>query len=138
MGDSCQTLRVCEGIGCDVKAKGTSGKPRGAGLARGARESEGTERLEGGGRPWRKVSTVKEKSATLVKDGKADFRGSWVAQSVGRPPLDFGSGHDVTVLNSSPASGSALTAGSLLRILCLPLSAPPHLCMRPLLKINKR
>ena len=48
-------------------------------------------------------------------------RGTWVAQSVERPTLDFGSGHDLTVIRSSPASGSVLTAWSLLGILSLPL-----------------
>ena len=33
-------------------------------------------------------------------------QGAWVAQSVKRPTLDFGSGHDLTVVRSSLASGS--------------------------------
>ena len=32
--------------------------------------------------------------------------GTWVAQSVERPTLGFGSGHDPRVVGSSPASGS--------------------------------
>ena len=35
--------------------------------------------------------------------------GTWVAQSVERPTLDFGSGHDPRVVGSSPASGSVLS-----------------------------
>ena len=34
--------------------------------------------------------------------------GAWVAQSVKCPTLDFGSGHDLTVMGSSPMSGSVL------------------------------
>lgn len=52
-------------------------------------------------------------------------KGVWVAQSEKRPTPDRNSGHD---LNGSwdwaPASGSALTAWSLLGILSLSLSAP--------------
>ena len=54
------------------------------------------------------------------------LRGSWVAQSVKRPTLSFGSGHDLTVsLSLSPVSGSALPAWSLLGILSLSLHTPP-------------
>jgi len=35
------------------------------------------------------------------------MRGAWVAQSVRHLTLDFGSGHDLRVMRSSPASGSA-------------------------------
>ena len=50
------------------------------------------------------------------------FRGAWVAQSVKRLTLDFGSDHDLRVMGLSPAWGSALRE-SLLGILfpCLPL-----------------
>ena len=34
--------------------------------------------------------------------------GTWVAQSVEHPTLGFGSGHDLGVVRSSPASGSML------------------------------
>jgi len=34
--------------------------------------------------------------------------GAWVAQSVKHPAVDFGSGHDLRVVRSSPASGSML------------------------------
>ena len=37
-----------------------------------------------------------------------DSWGTWVAQGVDCPTLDFGSGHDLKVMGSSPASGSAL------------------------------
>ena len=56
-----------------------------------------------------------------------------MAPSVKHPTLDFGSGHDVTVVGSSPASGSALTAQSLL-LLSLPL--PFFLAHALSLKIN--
>ena len=48
------------------------------------------------------------------------FWGAWVAQSVEHPTLA-----QVMIswfMSSSPASGSVLTAQSLLQILCLPLS----------------
>ena len=38
-----------------------------------------------------------------ILNGKNDyFRGTWVAQSVMHPTLDFGSGHDLTVLEFKP------------------------------------
>ena len=40
-----------------------------------------------------------------------------MAQSVKHPTLDFSSGHDPRVVGSSPVSGSALIAQSLLGIL---------------------
>ena len=44
--------------------------------------------------------------------------------------LNFGSGHDLTVREfRPPALGSVLTEQSLLRILCLPLSALPLLSL---------
>ena len=39
---------------------------------------------------------------------KASFQGAWVAQSFKHLTLDFGSGHDLRFVRSSPASGSAL------------------------------
>ena len=55
-------------------------------------------------------------------------RGAWAAQSVKRPTLGFGSGHDLMgFVGSGPASGSALAAWSLLGILSPSLSAPPLL-----------
>ena len=53
----------------------------------------------------------------------------WLGWSVKCPTLDFGSGHDLTILESSPRLGFALTARSLLGILSLPLSAPPLLVL---------
>ena len=57
--------------------------------------------------------------------------GAWVAQLVTCPTLDFGSGHKVTVLSSSPMSDSVLTVQSLLGIPSLPLrlSLPCSLCL---------
>ena len=40
--------------------------------------------------------------------------GVWVAQSVERSTLDFGSGHDLTVLRSSPVSGPPAGHGACL------------------------
>ena len=53
-----------------------------------------------------------------------------MAQSVERPTLDLGSGHDPRVAGSSPVLGSVLTVQSLLGILSLPLCLcpPPHTC----------
>ena len=50
--------------------------------------------------------------------------GTWVAQLAKRPTFDFGSGHDLMVHEFEPTLGSVLAAGSLLGILCLPLSLP--------------
>ena len=63
-------------------------------------------------------------------------RGTWVAQSVKRLTLDFGSGHYLTVHEF--ASGSVLTVQSLLGILSLPLSASLSLSLSLSLKINKQ
>ena len=49
-----------------------------------------------------------------------------MAQLVERLALDIGSGHDFTVYEFEPVWGSELTAQSLLGILFLPFSAPPH------------
>ena len=51
-------------------------------------------------------------------------RGTWVAQSVKRLTLGFGSGHDLMVRGFKPHTGSVLTTQSLLGILFLPLSLP--------------
>ena len=57
--------------------------------------------------------------------------GAWVVQSVEHLTLDYGSGLDLMVVTSSPASGSVLG------ILSLPLSSPPLLVLSLSLKINK-
>ena len=49
-----------------------------------------------------------------------------MAHLVEHPTLDFGPGHDLTVMRSSPA------LGSLLEILSLPLSLPLPTCPCPL------
>ena len=56
-----------------------------------------------------------------------------MAQSVECPALDFGSGHDPRVMGSSPESGSALKAWSLLGILSPLLCASP-----PLLSLSNK
>ena len=53
---------------------------------------------------------------------ECSFEGAWVAESVKCPTLDFGSGHDLKVVRSSPKLGSALMARSLRGILSLPFS----------------
>ena len=55
---------------------------------------------------------------------------AWVAQSVKCPTLDFGSGHGLRVLGSSPTSGSTHWVWNLLKILSLPLPLAllPHSC----------
>ena len=55
-------------------------------------------------------------------------RVSWVAQSVKRPILGFGSGYDLRVVRSSPSWGSSLHI-RLLETFLLPLPLrPPTLC----------
>ena len=39
---------------------------------------------------------------------KYSFRGTWVAQWVEHPTLDFGSGHDLRVMRLSPKLGSTV------------------------------
>ena len=57
--------------------------------------------------------------------------GAWVAQSVKRRTLDFGSGHDLRAMRSSPVFGSALGIGhAKILSLPLPLSAPAPHCPR--------
>ena len=63
--------------------------------------------------------------------GSADL----VAQSVKHPTLDFSSGHDLTVVKSSPMSVSALSMEPVWDSLSPPLSAPPSCSLS--LKINK-
>ena len=55
-------------------------------------------------------------------------RNTWVARPVGCLALDFGSGHDLGCVISSPASGSVLTLWSLPGILCFRLSLPFLCC----------
>ena len=59
-------------------------------------------------------------------------------QSVKHPTLSFGSGHDLMVVSLSPASGSGLTALSLLGILSLSLSAPPLFAFSLSLTLSKQ
>ena len=63
------------------------------------------------------------------------FQGTWVAQLVMRPTLDFGSGHDLTVHGIEPCIG--LHANSLLRILSLLLSLPLPLSRAIALSLKK-
>ena len=45
--------------------------------------------------------------AGIIRRGK--FRGAWVARSIEHQTLDFSSGHDPRVMESSPVSGSLLS-----------------------------
>ena len=47
-----------------------------------------------------------------------------MAQSIKHLTLDFGSGHDLKVMRSSPMSGSALGGGGPLENLSFPLPLP--------------
>ena len=49
----------------------------------------------------------------FTKDQANDRESGWLSQSVKRLPLDFGSGHDLTVCEFGPASHSVLTDRSL-------------------------
>ena len=63
--------------------------------------------------------------------------GTWVAQSVEHATLDFGSGHDLGVLGSSPMWGSVLSGESASGFSLF--SAPPPTCVHALSlsQINK-
>ena len=67
------------------------------------------------------------------------IRDAWVAPLVKHLTLGFSSGHDLSFVSSSPVSGSALTAWSLLEILSLSpsLSAPHPLTLFLSLSKNK-
>ena len=62
--------------------------------------------------------------------------GNWVAQSVKHPTLDICSGHDLTVVRSSPTSGSVLRRVCLGSSLSLSLSLPFPCSQSLSLKIN--
>ena len=63
-------------------------------------------------------------------------RGTWVAPSVVRPPLDSGSGHDMAGI-SSPASGAELSVEPAWDSLSPSLSAPPLLALSLSLSLSK-
>ena len=65
-------------------------------------------------------------------------KGTWGAQLVKHPTLDFSSGHDLAVMGSSPAPGSVLTARSLLGIVSLPLFLCPSPACVCSLSLNKQ
>ena len=67
---------------------------------------------------------------------KSNRRGAWAAHSVERPTLDVGSGQDL-MMASSPASGSVLTAWSLLGILSPSLSASSPLMLSLSLSLSQ-
>ena len=71
--------------------------------------------------------------------GKKKKRGTWVALSVKRPTLDFGSGRDLLVHGIEPRANSAKSAWDFLSYPSLSASPPlAHVGMcSPSLKINK-
>ena len=54
---------------------------------------------------------------------KEEKGGTWVTQSVKHPLLGFSSGHDLTVHEFKPASGSVLTELGILSLTAPPLVA---------------
>ena len=62
--------------------------------------------------------------ASQSSEERQKLRGARMAQSVKRLTLDFGSGHDLTVCELEPASGSEPTARGLLGIVSLSLPLP--------------
>ena len=46
------------------------------------------------------IFSQKQHSTSMAT--QSGFKGTWVAQSVKRPTLDFSSGHDLTVMRLSP------------------------------------
>ena len=67
---------------------------------------------------------------------KTMMRGTWMAQSLEHPTLDFDSGHFPRVMGSSPGLGSALSVESAYDSLPLPLS--PACSLSPSLKRKKK
>ena len=59
---------------------------------------------------------------TKVQIKMEGFGGAWVTQPVKHQTLNSGSGDDLTVVRSSPVSGSVLRAQSLFQILSVSLS----------------
>ena len=58
------------------------------------------------------------------------FRGTWMAQLVERPTLDFGPGHDLTVREFEPGVGlCADSSEPAWDPLSFPLPAPPRLML---------
>ena len=77
--------------------------------------------------PWGEEASHRRirHTAFYMKFKKGKQQGAWVAQSVKRPTLDFGSGHDLMVCGFEPTLDSRLTAQNLLGILS------PSLCPSP-------
>ena len=75
----------------------------------------------------------KYRSRVWSDAAKEEQRGAWVAQSVKRPILDFGSGHYLTVYEFKPHIGLHTDSRSLLGILSLSLSLSlslfPFVCL---------
>ena len=65
--------------------------------------------------------------------------GTWVAQSIEHPALDFSSGHDPRVVGSSPTLGSVVGMEPAFEILFpSPSSRLPQLCALSLSLSNKK
>ena len=72
----------------------------------------------------------------LSKTGE-DSRGTWVAQSVKRPTLGFGSGHDLTVCGFEPRGADSVEPAWDSLSLC-PFPAHTHAHIRRANKQNKK
>ena len=82
-------------------------------------------------------ATSSEKPS-LTMLSKRKIRGTWVAPSVKRPTVGFGSGHDLTVRESEPSMGlCADSAEPAWDSLSTPPSVPPLLAVHLPLKVNK-
>ena len=64
----------------------------------------------------------------MVKIKKRKFSGTWVAQLVEYLTLDFGSGHNLRVMESSSMLGSALSRVHLRFSLSPSVSSAAHAC----------
>ena len=75
------------------------------------------------------ISIPPPKTANKMRNCQNVSWGTRVAQLVEQPTLDFTSGHDLTVMRSSPTSGSVLSVEPACDSLSPSLSAPPPLLL---------
>ena len=63
---------------------------------------------QGKGEQWG-LKSIRGQTSKMESDSiKIHLWGDWVTQSIKSPTFDLGSGHDLTVVGSSPALGSVL------------------------------
>ena len=85
------------------------------------------------------IRPLSQAKAFIPAYGKIGIsRGAWVAQSVECPTLAFGSGHDLTVVSSSPESGSVLSVEPAWDSFSLSLSSPPGHALSLSLSLSQR